>query len=153
VAKLERTIEIDASPEDVYDVLTDPKCLGEWVTIQDELVEAPDPPLKKGDCVVQRMKVVGKSFEVAWDVEVADRPSKVRWSGGGPMGSTARATYELEPNGNGGTKFSYTNEYDVPGGPVGKVAGRALVSASGGEADATLQRLKEFIERKHGNGG
>jgi carbon monoxide dehydrogenase subunit G len=149
MAKLERTIEIDASPEVVYDVLTDPKCLGEWVTIQEELVKAPDPPLEKGDCVVQRMKVVGKRFEVSWDVEVADRPNQVRWSGNGPMGSVARATYELEPNGNGGTRFSYTNEYDVPGGPVGKVAGRALVSASGGEADATLKRLKEFVERKH----
>ena len=94
------------------------------------------------------MKVVGKSFEVSWDVEVADRPKKVRWSGDGPMGSKARATYELSSNGNGGTKFSYTNEYDVPGGPIGKVAGKALVSASGGEADATLKRLKEFIESK-----
>jgi len=150
MAKLERTIEIDASPEEVYDVLTDPKCLGEWVTIQEELVEAPDPPLEVGDCVVQRMKVVGKRFEVSWDVEVADRPNKVRWTGDGPMGSKARATYNLEPNGNGGTRFSYTNEYDVPGGPVGKVAGRALVSASGGEADATLARLKEFVERKKG---
>jgi len=148
MAKLERTIEIDAPPEEVYDVLTDPNCLGQWVTIQEELVSAPDPPLSEGDCVVQRMKVVGKSFEVSWDVEVADRPSKVRWAGNGPMGSVARATYELSDNGNGGTTFSYTNEYDVPGGPVGKVAGRALVSASGGEADATLKRLKEFIEKR-----
>jgi carbon monoxide dehydrogenase subunit G len=154
VAKLERTIEIDASPEAVYDVLTDPNCLGEWVTIQEELVEAPDPPLEKGDCVVQRMKVVGKRFEVSWDVEVAERPKKVRWSGKGPMGSVARATYELESNGNGGTRFSYTNEYDVPGGPIGKVAGRALVQASGGEADATLKRLKKFVEKKqNGSGG
>jgi carbon monoxide dehydrogenase subunit G len=148
MAKLERTIDIEAPPEEVYDVLTDPNCLGEWVTIQEELVSAPDPPLSEGDCVVQKMKVVGRSFEVSWDVEVADRPSKVRWSGNGPMGSVARATYELEDNGNGGTKFSYTNEYDVPGGPIGKVAGRALVSASGGEADATLKRLKEFIEKR-----
>ncbi len=154
MAKLERTIEIDAPPEAVYDVLTDPKCLGEWVTIQEELVDAPEPPLEEGDCIVQRMKVVGKRFEVSWDVEVADRPAKVRWSGNGPMGSVARATYELESNGNGGTRFSYTNEYDVPGGPVGKVAGRALVSASGGEADATLKRLKEFVEgRQDGSGG
>ena len=148
MAKLERTIDIDAPPEEVYDVLTDPNCLGQWVTIQEELVSAPDPPLTKGHCVVQRMKVVGRSFEVSWDVEVADRPSKVQWAGNGPMGSVARATYELEPNGDGGTKFSYTNEYDVPGGPVGKVAGRALVSASGGEADATLGRLKDFIEKR-----
>ena len=83
---------------------------------------------------------------------MADRPNRVRWSGGGPMGSKARATYELEPNGNGGTRFSYLNEYDLPGGPVGKIAGRALVSASGGEADATLKRLKEFVEKKHALG-
>ena len=150
MARLERTIEIDAPPEQVYDVLTDPKCLGEWVTIQEELVSAPDAPLEEGDCVVQRMKVVGKRFEVSWDVEVADRPNMVRWSGDGPMGSKARATYELSANGNGGTTFSYLNEYDVPGGPIGKVAGRALVSASGKEADETLERLKQFIERKHG---
>ena len=148
MARLEREIEIDAPPDEVYDVLTDPNCLGQWVTIQEELVSAPEPPLSAGDCVVQKMKVVGRSFEVSWDVEVADRPSKVQWAGNGPMGSVARATYTLEPNGNGGTTFSYTNEYDVPGGPVGKVAGRALVSASGGEADATLERLKNFIEKR-----
>jgi uncharacterized protein YndB with AHSA1/START domain len=150
MARLERTIEIEAPPERVYDVLTDPKCLGQWVTIQEELVSAPEAPLEAGDCVVQKMKVVGRSFEVSWDVEVADRPKKVRWSGDGPMGSKARATYELESNGDGGTKFSYLNEYDVPGGPIGKVAGKALVSASGKEADATLDRLKQFIESKHG---
>jgi carbon monoxide dehydrogenase subunit G len=151
MAKLERTIDIEAPPEEVYDILTDPERLGEWVTIQEELVEAPDLPLEKGDRIVQRMKVVGKSFEVAWDVEVADRPTKVQWSGKGPMGAVARATYELDPNGNGGTRFSYTNEYDVPGGPIGKVAGRALVSASGGEADGSLKRLKQMIEKDSGS--
>lgn len=151
MSKLERTIEIDASPEEVYDTLTNPHCLGEWVTIQDELVEAPEGPLKAGDRITQRMKVVGRKFEVSWDVEVADRPGKVQWAGNGPMGSVARATYVLEPGDGGGTRFFYTNEYEVPGGPVGKVAGRALVSASGGEADASLERLKKFIEEKTGN--
>jgi carbon monoxide dehydrogenase subunit G len=150
VAKLERTIEIDASPEEVYDVLTDPQCLGEWVTIQEKLLEAPDTPLEEGDCIVQQMKVVHRKFKVSWDVEVADRPSKVRWSGKGPMGSKARATYELSSNGDGGTRFHYTNEYDLPGGPIGKLVGRAMTSASGKEADATLKRLKEFVEKKQG---
>ena len=147
MSKLERTIEIEAPPEDVYDVMTDPQRLGEWVTIQDELVEAPEQPIKKGDTITQRMKVAGKKFEVSWDVEVADRPKKVRWTGNGPMGSKARATYEFESNGNGGTTFSYTNEYDVPGGPLGKVAGKAMVAASGGEADGSLKRLKQMIEK------
>jgi carbon monoxide dehydrogenase subunit G len=147
MATLERTIDIDAPPEEVYDVLTDPQRLGDWVTIQDELLEAPEAPVQKGDSIVQRMKVAGKKFDVKWEVEIADRPNRVRWSGGGPMGSTARATYDLDSNGNGGTRFSYANEYDVPGGPLGKVVGKALVAASGSEADATLERLKKLIEK------
>ena len=58
----------------------------------------------------------------------------------------ATATYDLSSNGNGGTKFSYLNEYDIPGGPLGKVAGKAIVAASGGEADGSLKRLKQQIE-------
>jgi carbon monoxide dehydrogenase subunit G len=146
MTKLERTIEIDAKPEEVYDVLMDPQRLGDWVTIHDELVDAPDAPLEKGDSLVQKMKVAGKKFKVSWDVDVADRPSDISWSGDGPMGSKARATYRLEPNGNGGTRFHYKNEYDVPGGPLGKAVGKALLLAAGGEADATLARLKKVIE-------
>jgi carbon monoxide dehydrogenase subunit G len=148
MAKLERTIEIEASPEDVYDKLADPSCLGEWVTIQDKLLSAPDGLVEKGDCVVQQMKVAGKKFKVSWDVEVADRPSKVRWTGRGPMGTKARATYELSPNDNGGTRFHYTNEYDLPGGPIGRMAGKAFTGASGSEADKTLGRLKKLIESR-----
>ena len=148
MGKLERTIDIDATPEAVYDTLADPSCLGEWVTIQDELVSAPPGLVAKGDELVQRMKVAHKKFDVTWDVEVADRPKKVRWSGKGPMGTRARATYELSPNGNGGTRFHYTNEYDLPGGPLGRAVGRALSAASGHEADATLARLKKLIEKR-----
>jgi carbon monoxide dehydrogenase subunit G len=148
MAKLERTIEIDAAPEDVYDVLMDPQRLGDWVTIQDKLLEAPEAPLEVGDTLVQRMKVAGKRFKVSWCVDVANRPSKASWTGNGPVGSKARATYQLDSNGDGGTRFRYTNEYDVPGGPIGRVAGRALMPASASEADRTLKRLKQLIETR-----
>jgi uncharacterized protein YndB with AHSA1/START domain len=148
MTKLEREIEIDAPPEDVYDKLADPSCLGEWVTIQDKLVSAPDGLVEKGDEIVQCMKVAGKKFNVSWDVDHAERPSKLRWTGKGPMGTKARATYELSPNGNGGTRFRYTNEYDLPGGPLGRMAGKAFSGASGSEADKTLGRLKKLIEKR-----
>ena len=146
MSKLEREIHIDASPEAVYDKLMDPACLGEWVTIQDELEEAPEGDLKKGDTLVQRMKVAGQKFRLRWEVLQADRPSKAVWRGKGPFGTKAKATYELASNG-GGTTFSYTNEYDLPGGAAGKLAGRAVMGASGKEADRTLERLKKLIEK------
>src|SRR3954453_5444508 len=123
----------------------DHKCLGEWVTIQDELLEAPAGDLETGDELVQRCKVAGQKFKLRWKVEQAERPRKTVWKGKGPLGSKARVTYDLAAN-NGATDFTYTNEYSLPGGPIGKIAGRAVVGASGAEADKTLKRLKKLIE-------
>jgi carbon monoxide dehydrogenase subunit G len=147
VTKLEREIHIDAPPEDVYSTLMDPACLGDWVTIQDELLEAPEGDLEKGDELVQRMKLAGQRFKLRWKVEQADRPRRTVWQGKGPLGSRARVTYDLAEN-DGGTRFKYTNEYDLPGGPAGRLAGRAIVGASGREADKTLERLKRLMESR-----
>jgi len=146
MSKLEREIEIDAPAEAVYDTLTDPDCLGEWVTVQDELEEAPSGNVEVGDTLVQRMKVAGQKFRIRWHVDEADRPTRIVWTGKGPMGTKAKATYEIRTNGGDGCVFVYTNEYDLPGGPVGKLAGSAIVGASGGEADRSLERLKKLIE-------
>lgn len=145
MSKLEREIHIDATPTAVWNRLMDPDCLGQWVTIQDELEEAPEGDLVKGSELVQRCKVAGQRFKLRWKVEQADKPTKAVWRGKGPLGTKARVKYELAEN-DGGTRFSYTNEYDLPGGPAGKLAGRAIVGASGSEADRTLERLKKLVE-------
>jgi carbon monoxide dehydrogenase subunit G len=153
MSKLEREIHIDAPAEDVYDILTDPDSLGEWVTVQDELEEAPSGNVETGDTLVQRMKVAGQKFRIKWHVDEADRPSRVVWTGKGPLGTKAKAIYEIRTNGDGCT-FSYVNEYDLPGGAAGRLAGRAIVGASGPEADRSLQRLKKLIESSsNGSGG
>jgi hypothetical protein len=92
------------------------------------------------------MKVAGKRFRLSWEVVQADRPRRVVWKGSGPMGTKAEAVYDLSPDGGGGTHFSYCNEYELPGGLAGRLAGRAIVKASGGEADRSLERLKAFVE-------
>jgi carbon monoxide dehydrogenase subunit G len=150
MSKLEREIHIDASPEAVYDKLTDPDCLGEWVSVHDGIEEGPSGNVKKGDTLVQRMKVAGQKFRIKWHVDEASRPSRVVWTGKGPMGTKARATYEISKNGGSGCTFSYVNEYDLPGGPAGKLAGRAIVGASGGEADRSLKKLKKLVENGSG---
>lgn len=147
MTELRREIEIEAPPEHVYDVVTDPRCLGQWVTIQEELEEAPEGDLAPGDRLVQRMKIAGRRFKVTWKVLRADRPSCIVWEGTGPMGTRAKAVYEFSSNG-GGTRFSYLNEYELPGGAAGRIAGRALRGASGREADRTLKRLKALIESR-----
>ncbi|MBV9214287.1 MAG: SRPBCC family protein [Actinobacteria bacterium] len=145
---LRREIDIAAPREEVYDVLADPACLGAWVTIQEELEEAPEGTLARGDTLRQRMKVAGRRFHLTWKVLQADRPERIVWAGRGPMGTKASATYELSENGSEGTHFSYCNEYALPGGPAGRLAGGAIAKASGREADRTLERLRDLVENR-----
>ena len=54
--------------------------------------------------------------------------------------------YELEPDGNGGTRFTYVNEYSLPGGALGKLGGRAVAPASRRESERSLSKLKKLLE-------
>jgi hypothetical protein len=39
------------------------------------------------------------------------------------------------------------NEYDFPGGPLGRLGAKAFERTAGKEADKTLERLKGLLER------
>jgi uncharacterized protein YndB with AHSA1/START domain len=142
------SIQIDAPPETVWNVLMDPGRLREWVTIHRRLGKAAGSPLKAGDELDQTLCLRGVNFKVHWTVEEADEPHRAVWEGRGPARSKARTVYEVSPNGNG-TKFRYVNEFNAPMGPLGSVASRVLMG--GGpqrEANASLQRLKKLLESR-----
>jgi carbon monoxide dehydrogenase subunit G len=144
--KIERSIEIAAPPDAVYDLVMDPSRLAEWVTVHEELVHAPNGVLNEGDELTQKLKVAGQAFKVNWKVSTAHRPRDIEWHGRGPLRTKARVSYDLEPRGNG-TCFNYVNEYDLPGGPLGKLGGKAFESTAVKEADRTLVKLKGLLER------
>jgi carbon monoxide dehydrogenase subunit G len=143
--KVERSIEIAAPASEVYDVVMDPARLEDWVTVHAGLHDAPDR-LKKGSQLSQSIKVGGQKFKVDWLVVKADEPGAVEWEGRGPMGTKARVAYHLEDTG-GSTRFQYLNEYDFPGGPLGRLGAKALERTAGKEADRTLEKLKGLLER------
>lgn len=139
------TVELDASPEEVWEKLMDPRFLEEWVTAHREIKEMPDLPLEVGESFVQKLGVGPVSFKVTWEVCEADRPAKARWHGSGPGGSTATVTYELSET-DGGTRFEYRNDYELPGGFVGRAAKKAVSSAAGSrEARKSLKRLQKVF--------
>jgi len=143
--KVERTVELKASPKEVYDLVMDPARLEDWVTIHHHLESAPPGQLEKGDQIHQCMKLAGRKFKVRWTVVENDPCVHVVWEGKGPVFSHARVIYRFEPNADG-TRFSYTNEYDLPGGAFGRFAGRAVSRVTTKEVEGTLQRLKDLVE-------
>lgn len=150
MSEVRTSIEIDAPPEVVFDVALDPQRLGDWVTIHRELLSADSGPPRAGMEMQQRMSLRGAAFKVSWELVACERPLHAEWKGRGPARSKAETEYTLEALPDGGTRFSYRNDFKAPLGPLGAVAGNALV---GGvpekEAIASLQALKELVESVH----
>lgn len=140
------SIVIAAAPERVWETIMDPTRLERWVTTHDSVAGARPGPAGVGDSFTQKLRLAGKSFKVDWTVVEAEAPKLARWEGDGPAGSTANVVYRLEPE-DGGTRFEYENEFSLPGGAFGKVAGGLLSAAPGGrEARRTLDRLRTLLE-------
>ena len=95
--------------------------------------------------MAQCLKLAGRNFKVKWTVVESDRPHRLVWEGRGPMRSKAKVVNTLAPT-DTGTQFSYLNEYSLPGGPLGNMAGPVVRRVTTGEVDKTLQKLKELLE-------
>jgi carbon monoxide dehydrogenase subunit G len=145
MSRVERQIEIARPPEEVYELLMDPDRLEQWVSIHRAVKEVSDRPLREGSTLRQTLHLAGTDFDVTWTVVEGKPPSRVRWEGRGPARSVAIAEYELEEAG-GGTRFSYANEFKLPGGPLGAVAARAVSGASERETLRTLENMKALLE-------
>lgn len=144
--KVEGSVDVEAPPEAVYELVMDPNRLADWVSIHDRLIEAPNGELDRGSTLAQCLRIAGQRFTVRWRVTQDDRPRHVVWEGRGPLRTRARVTYGFDGR-DGGTHFSYLNEYDLPGGAAGRLTGRAVSRMARREVDRSLDRLKELAER------
>ncbi len=144
--KVEQSVDIAATPERIYAVIMDPACLARWVTIHKELEDAPAGQLRRGSELTQRLHLAGRDFTVHWKVVENEPARRVVWEGSGPLRSHAGVTYEFAPEGDDGTRFTYTNEFALPGGPLGRFAGPVVRRVTSGEIDRSLERLRALVE-------
>mgnify|MGYP000013966849 FL=1 len=148
MAAVRVTVDIYAPPEEVFAAAMAPERTPDWVTIVMRVEGQDGGELRKGYKMRQRLCLRGVAFTVEWELKEYDAPRFARWEGKGPARSKAITENLLEANGDG-TRFTYTNEFKTPFGPLGAVAAGALM---GGlpekEATASLQRLKALVERE-----
>jgi uncharacterized protein YndB with AHSA1/START domain len=137
--------ELQASPEEVWDVVMDPGRLERWVTTHEGLEGDVPDRLEAGSTFRQRLKVGGAAFTVTWTVVECEHPRLVRWEGDGPAGSAAFVEYLLSASADG-TRFAYSNRFELPGGVLGRIAGKAVGErVARRESERTLQNLARLF--------
>jgi len=142
-----QTTKIDAPIERVWDLVMDPARLGDWVTIHESVSDLPPGDLGEGSEFRQEMKLKGVPLEVRWRIAEWNPTCHALWLGEAAAGAKARILYDLREE-DGVTVFDYENEFELPAGRIGKLAGRAFNALSGDrEAQRSLARLKELLEQ------
>ena len=147
MSEVRTEITIDAPPPRVWEIALDPERLGDWVTIQRHLGRHDKGPARKGFKMTQTLSLRGAPFRVKWELVECDEPRRAHWHGEGPAGSEAETEYRLSEK-DGGTLFSYRNEFRPPLGLLGRVAERAVAGdIPQVAAQRSLERLKALCER------
>ena len=146
MAHIERTITIDAPPEEVFTVLTDLDRLPDWSTVTLETHDIPEGGLRNGQTFRQTLRILGRSLEAEWRVEDLEAPNSVSYTATAPGGGTLRMAQHVRAEGNG-SRVELDLDYELPGGFAGKALNRAyLERRNEREAEHSLQNLKELVE-------
>lgn len=139
-------IEIEAAPQAVWDLVMDPDRLGEWVSAHTSSdAPAGEGELDEGESFKQVLCLGGQPIGVRWTLTRSDGPDLAEWDADGPKGTGAKVRYLLE-SANGGTRFHYENDFNLPKGPVKLIAGKIAGAPARRAAKKSLANLKRVAE-------
>lgn len=146
MARIERRIEINRAPNEVFDALTDLDALLHWATLVVANHDLPEKPLQAGHRFRQTVSVAGVKLETDWEVVELERPRYVVYHATVRGGGRLDMRQTVSPI-DGGSRVEIEADYDLPGGILGDVLDRMYVEQRNErELEASLQNLKAFVE-------
>ncbi len=146
MTRVERSIEINAPPEKVFDLLTDLNRLEEWATIAGDAEQLPPAPLAEGATWKHNVKVAGVQLEGDWRVVAIDRPRLVEYEATRSGGGSLKMRQSVSPT-DGGSRVELEVDYELPWGVLGQAVDKLVVERGNErEADQSLQNLKDILE-------
>jgi carbon monoxide dehydrogenase subunit G len=124
VSRISESIEVDASPGDVWTVIADPRNLPRWNRFIRSVHDVPRNGLRAGARYWTELGGLGVTVKVRATVEEIDPPrySRVRLTG--PIDAVVTTT--VRGAGPGRSRLEHEIDYHMPGGPVGELLARTL---------------------------
>ncbi|WP_372788583.1 SRPBCC family protein [Paraconexibacter sp.] len=138
---MNKTIEFAASPDAVWQTITDFSKYGEWNVTHVAFPDGAPTDVTAGATFKEKVKIMGMPGDVAWQVDEADAPTSLRLSGKGPMGTHMKYVYTLSPNGDG-TQLDLESEFG--GAALGAMAG-ALTKETDKALGESVEKLKALV--------
>ena len=145
MAKLSKSIEIEASPEKVFTFITDMKNMNDAMK---GWAEGEHTSKVVGVGATMHYVGVAGGSQAEWDMEVAEfvKDKKVAMRTIGASKFKMTGSWDLEPTAKG-TKLTYGMEYEVPYSFVGKLVDKLKVSKDMEKSmSKMLENMKKTLE-------
>ena len=117
-------VEIEASPEEVWKVVSDPTNLPLWDRHVVAVTGVPDTGIRKGTQYTTEVRFVGVRASLGARVEDLQRPHYARIRLNGILEGTVETW--LEPQNQGVTRLRHRVDYRFKGGPLGSFAAQTI---------------------------
>lgn len=148
MTRIERSIEIERSAEQVFEVLCDLKVIPHWATIAGEFDGGPDRPLAAGDVFRHTIRITGIDVKGEWKVTELERPRYVAYEAKGDLGGWLKMKQRVLPS-DTGSRIELEVDYELPGGFLGEALDRLYIERRNErEAENSLQNLKALVEAR-----
>jgi uncharacterized protein YndB with AHSA1/START domain len=139
-----RTIHVEATPEQVFDLFTNPERLREWQVPAAEVKDITGTPGTVGLGWTTATTFAGRKMENHMSVTAVERPRSFEVKGTGSATATLRGRFEPAA---GGTDVTIESEYQMPLGFIGEAANKLFVEKSFAESwDKSLAKFKALVE-------
>jgi hypothetical protein len=146
VPTIERSIDIDRPAADAWAVLEDVRRLPEF---SPSTVEVSAPPRLEaaGQRFTQVVELAGRRFESTWRVAGVVPGRCLAVEGSVLPGTRYRINEEVTPTGTGSCRVTLRMTYELPFGPLGRLAGKLGVETRAtSEAEQLLAGLERVVE-------
>lgn len=149
MGKLKKSVDINASGDEVFELLTDLDRLPQWSTITAETHGTPRQPVEEGDTFVQTLRVFGQSVEAQWRVTELSRPRKIGYETTVPGGGRMEMKQSISDSA-GISKVEFEIDYDLPSDLASLFDTDVAERRNERELEHSLHNLKDLAEARSG---
>ena len=143
MAEIKKSLTIEATASELFDIVEDPSKLPKFVPNVSEVVDIHRTDGRVGDTFRVIYKVLGLTFDEKFTTTEYDRPTDLTSAFKGGMNGTFRWT--LEPQGRQ-CKVIVEVHYDVAGGALGKAVDAVMLERTNAKAiEGMLDNLRGMV--------
>lgn len=136
-----KSIDLSASPDAVWQKITDFASYDEWMATHVSFPDGPPSAVAPSTEFKEKVKIMGMPGEVAWSITEVEEQKTLAMEGKGPMGTFMKSRYILSAT-DGGTRLDVENEFG--GAALGPMAG-ALTKETDKALDESLDKFSQLV--------